>query len=180
MKYLFTGAQSTGKSTILNHYKECGMEVITEVVRNLSKTSNVKVNELGDEEGQRLIFDTYKDILYNTESYISDRSMVDVAAYTQYLVCNGKIHPNVLWEQLEDIEKFVRNNPDAVFFYFPIEFPVVDDGFRSLDEEFRKKVDGYILGILQSRHIPYVEVRGSVEERINLINSYMNTIQYPH
>lgn len=179
MKYLFTGTQSTGKSTILQHYQEQGVNVVTEVVRNLAKSSNIKINELGDEEGQKLIFNTYKDILNNTDNYISDRSMVDVAAYTQYLVNKGAIHPSLLWEQLEDIEEFVRNNPDAVFFYFPIEFPVVDDGVRSLNEEFREKVDEYILGILQSRHIPYVEVRGTVEERINIVNGMMKNIQYP-
>jgi nicotinamide riboside kinase len=179
MKYLFTGTQSTGKSTILQYYKEKGVNVVTEVVRNLSKTKGVKVNELGDEEGQKIIFETYKDILSNTNNYISDRSMIDVAAYTQYLVCKGAIHPSILWEQLAELDDFVNDNPDAVFFYFPIEFPVVDDGFRSLDEEFRKNIDNNIKNILDSRGIPYIEVRGTVDERINLINTHMNMIQYP-
>ena len=179
MKYLFTGTQSTGKSTILQHYQEQGVNVVTEVVRTLAKTSGIKINELGDEEGQKLIFNTYKDILSNTENYISDRSMVDVAAYTQYLVNKGAVHPSILWDQLADLEEFVNGNPDAVFFYFPIEFPVVDDGVRSLDEEFREQVDKNILGILQSRRIPYVEVRGTVEERIKIIDEQSKTIQYP-
>ena len=115
----------------------------------------------------------------NTDNYISDRSMVDVAAYTQYLVNKGAVHPSILWEQLADLEEFIMKNPDAVFFYFPIEFPVVDDGVRSLDEEFRKNIDEYILGILQSRRIPYVEVRGSVEERIKIIDEQSKNIQYP-
>lgn len=178
MKYLFTGTQSTGKSTILNHYKERGLNVVTEVVRNLAKESNIKVNELGDEEGQKLIFNTYKEILSNTNNYISDRSLVDVIAYTQYLVCSGSIHPSLLWEQLEDLEEFVKNNPDAIFCYFPIEFPVVDDGFRSLDEEFRKKIDENIKNILESKGIHYVEIRGSVEDRLKIIDGMMKTTCY--
>ena len=36
-RIIFTGAQGTGKTTVLNHYKENGKNVITEVVRRLAK-----------------------------------------------------------------------------------------------------------------------------------------------
>ena len=60
-KLIFTGAQGTGKSTILNHYREQGMNCITEVVRNLSK-QGININESGDEIGQKTIFETYKEV----------------------------------------------------------------------------------------------------------------------
>lgn len=175
MKILLTGAQGTGKSTILKELEKEGFDVITEVVRNLAK-SGVKVNEMGDEEGQKTIFKTYQKLLNEKTDYVSDRCLVDVAAYTNYLVCEGKIHPSLLWEQLEDVEDFTLSNPKALVFYFPIEFPVVDDGFRSKDEEFRKKIDENIKNILNSRHIPYIEVRGTVEERLNTIKQHFPLI----
>lgn len=173
-KIILTGAQGTGKSTVLKELENEGWNVITEVVRNLSKTG-VKINEMGDVDGQRAIFEEYKRLFGTQSDYVSDRGLTDVAAYTNYLVCEGKIHPSVLWEQLEDIDLFVLDNPDAIFCYFPIEFPVVDDGVRSTNEEFRNKVDGYIKNILDSRKIPYIEVRGTVEERVNLIKSHLNS-----
>ena len=83
-KLIFTGAQGTGKSTILNHYKEKGMNCITEVVRNLSK-QGININESGDESGQKVIFETYKEVLTQPGDYISDRGLTDVLAYTMYL-----------------------------------------------------------------------------------------------
>ena len=55
-RLIFTGAQGTGKTTILNHFKNEGYNVITEVVRNLSK-EGVKINEMGDESSQARIYD---------------------------------------------------------------------------------------------------------------------------
>ena len=81
-----------------------------------------------------------------------------------------------MWEQLEDVEDFTLSNPKTLVFYFPIEFPVVDDGFRSKDEEFRKKIDENIKNILNYRHIPYIEVRGTVEERLNTIKQHFPLI----
>ena len=174
MKVILTGTQSTGKSTVLYEFEKTGANVITEVVRKLSK-EGVKINEMGDEEGQKKIFDTYKELLGNG-NYISDRGLTDVAAYTWHLVSEGKIHPSILWEQLEDIDEFFNDHNDVLVCYFPIEFPVVDDGVRSLDEEFRKKIDIYIKDILDSRNIKYITVTGSVENRVNQIkNAIENT-----
>lgn len=177
MRIILTGSQGTGKSTILKEFEKEGWNVITEVVRNLSKTG-INVNEMGDEDGQRKIFETYKELLWDDVNYISDRGLTDVAAYTDYLVREGKVHPNVLWRQLEDIKDFMRNNPDVVFCYFPIEFPVVDDGFRSTNEEFRNKIDEYIKQILDTCQIPYITVTGTVEERFNKIKEHLNQL-YP-
>ena len=106
MKILLTGAQGTGKSTILKELEKEGFKTITEVVRNLAKTG-VNVNEMGDEEGQNIIFKTYQKLLNENDDYVSDRCLIDVAAYTRYSVGKGKIHPSLLWEQLEDVEDFV-------------------------------------------------------------------------
>lgn len=177
MKIIFTGAQGTGKTTILNHYKKQGYNIITEVVRNLSK-EGVKINEMGDLEGQRRIFSEYRKTLNKEKSYISDRGLTDVAAYTCYLVNkndDNDLRIECLY-QLFDIMDFYQNNPDVITCYFPIEFPVVDDGVRSINEEFRHYIDEAIKDILEGIGIQYYTITGTVEERIKQIDKIIQDV----
>jgi len=169
MKIILTGAQGTGKTTILNHYREKGMPVITEVVRNLAK-QGININEAGDAKGQEAIFAEYCKQFAEMPEFISDRGLTDVTAYTMHLCDIGKLSPEYMELQASALDEFVHNHQDFIYFYFPIEFPVVDDGVRSMDEEFRQCIDNNILTLLQELDIPYVEVRGTVEERIAIID----------
>ena len=175
-KVWFVGASSTGKSTILNHYKELGYNCITEVVRTLAKTKGIHVNEMGDEEGQNTIFTTYQQIFSENENYISDRGLIDVNAYSYIHSQTNSNMVRVAADELMEIKEFIKNNPDLIVCYFPIEFDNVDDGFRSTDEMFRHHTDQLIHSILLECKIPYVEVRGTVEERIAIIDKYLNHI----
>lgn len=177
MKIIFTGAQGTGKTTILNHYKDQGYNTITEVVRKLSK-EGVKINEMGDLKGQQRIFNEYNKLLNKEESYISDRGLTDVTAYTAYL---GRKNDNVklLIEtiyQLVDISVFYKNNPDIITCYFPIEFPITDDGVRSMDEEFLTEIDKNIKNSLEGLGIQYHTITGTVEERIKQIDKIIQDV----
>ena len=180
MRIILTGAQSTGKSVILKTLQEKyggKFHYITEVVRNLAKTEGINVNEMGDEEGQNMIFSTYEKLLGNTESYVSDRGLTDVCAYSYYHAETKKGMNHVAADELARVKQFVKDNPDVLFFYFPIEFDVVNDGFRSTNEDFRHKVDQLILAVLMECKIPYIEVHGTVEERIAIIDKYINAAE---
>ena len=98
-KFIFNGAQGTGKSTILRELESKGYEVVTEVVRNLSK-KGVKINKDGDEKGQKKIFNEYLNIFNSKDNYVSDRGLIDVVAYTVYLVRHGKISEKFVDKQL--------------------------------------------------------------------------------
>lgn len=168
----FTGAQGTGKTTILKEFESQGKNVITEVVRNLSK-NGVKINKDGGDADQKKIFSTYKKQLSvkDDKGYISDRCLIDVFAYTLYLAQHNKVSKEIVNSQFKALKKFVSDNPDIIYCYFPIEFAVEDDGVRSLDEEYRKEIDNNIKSILSMLQIPFVIVKGTVRERVNIVNN---------
>lgn len=174
MKYILCGTQGTGKTSVLKHF-DGKMNTITEVVRNLVKDEHIPVNEQGTEHGQRRIFDTYYEILSKTEApYISDRGLVDVLAYTCYnMKDKGEKGEKFMDELMERFVHFQEVNPDVVYFYVPIEFDVVWDGFRSMDEDFRKEIDKNIKDLLDAMNVDYIELRGTVEERLEIIENVM-------
>ncbi len=186
MRYILTGAQGTGKSTLLHHFDD-KMNVVTEVVRNLAKKDGIAVNEEGNTEGQTKIFDTYYNILSTEKDpYISDRGLTDVIAYTVYnmsrLISEGRISQEEGQHFIEDqINKFIDfsdKNEDVVYFYVPIEFDVVDDGFRSTNEEFRREIDNNISELfeyMEGLHmgLNVFTLRGSVEERLETMKEIM-------
>lgn len=175
-RLILTGAHGVGKTTILEHYKNLGYNVITEVVRNLAK-NGVKINEMGDIDGQKTIFKEYQKLLKNKNGYISDRGLTDVAGYTFSHAIHDENSPikNLADKQFLSLEKFHKENPDIIVCYIPIEFPVVDDGVRSTNEEFRKEIDFLIKNILDCAKIPYHIITGTVDERIAQVDSILNS-----
>ena len=169
-RIVFTGAQGTGKTTVLREMEKLGCNVITEVVRNLSK-KGVKINKDGDEKGQTKIFKEYEKLLgeMTATGYISDRCMVDVTAYSMYLAEQGKVSEKFVEKQIKALQKFRAANPDITYCYFPIEFGVVADGVRDLDEEFRQAIDSNIIKLFQICGIQPIYVRGSVAYRTSKI-----------
>ena len=55
-RIILTGSSGTGKTTVLNLFKEAGYPVITEVVRNLIKTKGITINKEGTDETQMMVF----------------------------------------------------------------------------------------------------------------------------
>lgn len=174
-RIVFTGAQGTGKTTVLKEFENKGLKVITEVVRQLA-SKGVKINKDGDEKGQAKIFKEYKDKLseISLSGYISDRCMVDVLAYSMYLAEQGKVTDEFVQKQKKQLVKFKNENPDIAYCYFPIEFDVVADGVRDTDEEFRAAIDHNIKAVLQEVGIHPIIVKGTVEERVAKVQRIIN------
>lgn len=176
MKYHFTGTQSTGKTTLLKELSQShpNYEIITEVVRCLQKNMNININEKGNEASQILIFNAYLQKVLFQENYISDRSLIDVIAYTKYIAENSPEFDNTILSIQEQLLDFVvKNNLIGTIFYIPIEIPLFLDGVRSSNEDFRKEIDKNILYYLKKFDILYIKVSGSKDERLLILNKYI-------
>lgn len=172
MKLIYTGAQGTGKSTMLRLTPIDNK--ITEVVRQMAK-QGVKINRDGDEESQKSIFNAYMGLLNQDGEWVSDRGLTDVLAYTMYLYANnpGLDLGDIMAEQLRELRNYNREHQDVIYVYFPIEFPVVGDGVRDTDEVYRSTIDRYIKDLLIMSNAHFITITGDVKNREETIRNLL-------
>ena len=173
MKVLFTGAQGTGKTSVMEALP-ASWPKIKGVTRKTIAENNLTINQDSTDRSQTAIFDAYSDALSVDKDFISERSLFDVLAFTQYQYCSGKVSKKVFLDQLEQTKKFVQDNPDALYIYFPVEFDPQDDGQRSTDPEYQHAIDAFIRMSIGMFPIKYINVSGSVSERCRQIQSVVN------
>jgi nicotinamide riboside kinase len=192
MIFSFTGAQSTGKTTLLEHLKcknlgNHSFEFIPEVTRLVRREYEVPINEGGDDMTQMLIMtehirNIYKgrtDSLVRGVNKILDRCALDGIVYTHYLLDKGKIS-RTTYDACELIYKKLRNEYDVIFYTSPDDVELVDDGERSIDKHFREDIIGLFdmylqYGIIEKGpRVVYLE--GTVEERLKTIKSTLDKL----
>lgn len=176
VKVNFVGAQGTGKTTLLEAARKDeafkNFQFCTEIVRDLVKKKNLSINESGNAKSQKVFFDAYNKIL-NKDGYISDRCILDVHAYTNYLYdcepSNSEKELRSLYKEIlreNSVLKSLNKDSFGLIIYFPIEFELVDDGIRSLNVYFQEYIDQYIVNTLNKYQLPFYTIRGSVEQRL--------------
>lgn len=176
VKVNFVGAQGTGKTTLLEAARKDeafkNFQFCTEIVRDLVKKKNLSINESGNAKSQKVFFDAYNKIL-NKDGCISDRCIIDVHAYTNYLYdyksSNSEKEFQSLYKEIlreNSILKSLNKDSFGIIIYFPIEFELVDDGIRSLNVYFQEYIDQYIVNTLNKYQLPFYTIRGSVEQRL--------------
>lgn len=176
VKINFVGAQGTGKTTLLETARKDEVfkdfQFCTEIIRDLVKKKNFSINESGNVKSQKVFFDAYNKIL-NKDGYISDRCIIDVHAYTNYLYdyksSNSEKEFQSLYKEIlreNSILKSLNKDSFGIIIYFPIEFELVDDGIRSLNVYFQEYIDQYIVNTLNKYQLPFYTIRGSVEQRL--------------
>ena len=93
------------------------------------------------EEGQKNLFQDSSRSFHQSVSYISDRGLSCVAAYTFDKAVIGDIAKKVADKQYMDLVKFHNDNPDVLLVYVPVEFELENDGQRPADKEMQTKID---------------------------------------
>ena len=186
MIFSFTGAQSTGKTTLLKRLHEKNgdypFEFVPEVTRLVMRDYGVSINEDGDDLTQLLIMTEHvrniykytKDIYQTIDIHmIFDRCALDGIVYSEWLFNSGKISREC-YDACKLIYEELKDKYDVIFYTSPDGIKLVDDGERSIDKGFRNDIlelfDLYMTGPGRVG-AEIVELKGSVVERLETIKS---------
>ena len=191
MIFSFTGAQCTGKTTLLKHlYKENGdypFVFVPEVTRLIRREYNMPINESGDDLTQMLImtehvrniFRDRADHIVRGVHQILDRCALDGIVYSHYLLDKGKIN-RATYDACDLIYKKLINKYDVIFYTSHEDVELVDDGERSVDKIFREDIIGLFDMYMQYNIIEdgprIVHLEGTVKERLKTIKSTLDKL----
>ena len=175
MKLAFTGAQSTGKTTLLKELKRdpelsLKYDFRDEITRRMQK-KGLSINEGGDDITQLLIMNSHiKNSLI--DNVIMDRCALDGLVYTDWMYRKGKIQQWVI-EYADNVFKMLIDRYDYIFYLVP-EFDIEDDGVRSTDIDFRNEIVILFEQYIKAWNIPVIKLTGTVEQRLNKIKETIN------
>lgn len=188
----FTGAQCTGKTTLLkrcktelsapkvNHPEPKGpWHYVDEVTRKVMR-GGLPINESGGNLTQLFIL---KEHLENHtrcgENLILDRCILDGYVYTKWLVAQGSVERWVL-DYATRLLSILGERLDVILYTEPDDIQIEDDGERSINDKFRNDIINIYEDLLScSISTPgrdtwrqkVVRLSGSVEDRMETIKS---------
>lgn len=178
----FTGAQSSGKSTLvdkmLNSSKFRTWNYVEEVTRLVKREHSVSINEDGDDNTQLLIMCQHIQNLIDYRSNtttgaigtVLDRCVVDGFIYSKYLHSIGRIDLSTL-NISESIYQNTIEDISVIFYTDPNDVQLVDDGERSVNEEFRTDIINLYDEWLDTFTGNVVTLTGDVDSRFNQITN---------
>ncbi len=164
------GASSTGKTTVYELLKNKlpKYEFINESTRTVA-SYGFPINELGTSETQLAISSFHLEALLRPGNILLDRCYMDLLVYSRFM---DKISAET-YNYIEATWNRIKGEYTH-FIYFPIEFKSVDDGVRSVNEEWREKIDQEFQDILEGTKKPYLTVTGSPLQRVEQILEFIN------
>ena len=175
MKIGFCGTMSVGKTTLVNALKELSefkdYTFRTERSKYLMEMG-IPLNTDSTYKGQ-LIFTAERAAELMQENIITDRTIIDVMAFTN------------LSTSMKEHEKFYLSSAliplideyDILFYVSPEGVEIEDNGVRETDANYRMAVDREIKSIVGMHRSNAITIIGTVEERIeqvkNAISQYV-------
>ena len=167
MKIGIMGAQSVGKTTLLNALRSepafKDYKVCDETTREV-KAMGLAINEEGSDISQTLIMQKHIINVFMYDNMVTDRTALDALVYTVYLKDTGRVSEDTLRSLKEMYDKCIKEY-DYLFYISP-EFPLVSDGVRSDDEDFRDTIVLLFEGFLSEFPREFTTLSGSVRDRL--------------
>ena len=175
MKIGFTGTMSVGKTTLVNALKKlpefAKYEFRTERSKYL-RDLGIPLNTDSTLKGQIIFFAERSSELF-AENMITDRTVIDVMAFTRLAVSI----PYFMADALNDAVSHLIREYDYIFYVSPEGVELEDNGVRTIDVQYRKEIDKEIQTLIL-RHRPkfrsYAVLSGTTEERIEKIKQVID------
>ena len=175
MKIGFTGTVSVGKTTLVNALKELPefkeYTFATERSKYL-RDLGIPLNTDSTIKGQ-MVFLAERASELMCENIITDRTVIDVIAFTKL----AKSIPYYMGDQFEILATNLLKEYDYLFYISPEGVELEDNGIRTIDPEYRIKIDTEIQKILNSNNPKFkslTKLSGTTEERIQQIKQVIN------
>lgn len=170
MRIFLTGAQGTGKSTLVN--------CISEVFPTLKKRDSMSKKFMNDIEDQTTDDFQKKISLYCLNMYVNGRNFISSRSYFDS-IAYPTVNDKVKWEKLIEMNRSYKSymfQDDCYYFYLPIEFRISNRGnnLRLVDPFYQKKVDTIIRNEINHTDFEHIyTITGNVDERLHKIISIL-------
>lgn len=160
MNIYMTGAHGCGKTTTASKITlSGGFEALPSVARS-------SPYESGTPENQRYIMNKIYDRCLRRDKCIHERTPLDVLSYTRLMGMESEYQHQEM--KLEAFFRFIKGG-GGILFYFPILFPLVEDGVRPGKHE-QIQIDDFIRKMLIDSGVLFLTVpSGTPEERADFI-----------
>jgi nicotinamide riboside kinase len=174
MRIGFTGTMSCGKTTLVNALKELPEFTEYSFATERSKylrDLGIPLNTDSTVKGQMIFLAERASELIQPR-IITDRTVIDVIAFTHL----AKSIPHYVFDEFDQLASRLIPEYDYIFYVSPIGVELEDNGVRTIDPEYRMKVDREIRKIISSNKNKikkYIELSGTTEERIEKIKQVM-------
>lgn len=161
----FYGPESTGKSTMAQHFASLYQTVfVPEVAREIVTSNDFNREDIitiGREQTSRI----FQQIKKANRILFCDTDLITTEIYSRHYL---KVVPSILY-QLEEMVEYDH------YFLFDIDVPWVADGLRDL-KGMREEMFEVFKTELQRRSIGYTLVRGDFEARQQLIKNTIDQL----
>lgn len=187
MRIGFVGTHSTGKTTLLNHLKELDQFkdyfINTNISRSLSERG-FDINRDSNDSTQIALASININNIINNDKSISDRTLIDMCAYSKYQFNNNKLN-EYTYLLIKNLTKIMIDNYYDIVFWIKPEFELVPDNIRDSDPKYRDDIANIIEELinelaLNHQYCKLFVLSGSVEQRIKQIHEAIDFVNnYP-
>jgi len=178
----FTGAQSSGKTTLLREFLESNAWGSVDEVTRRIRRGGFEINDDGSNynDTQLAIF---ADHIQNLFTYsgkdmnnILDRCIVDGFVYTRYFRTQGKVNEFVDKMFSYALGRYIEKY-DCIFYTNPYDVSLINDGERSMSESFRSQIIKLYEELILGKYPNIYVLEGSVESRYNKMKEIIEDVK---
>jgi len=178
----FTGAQSTGKTTLLKYFLTFNpWGNVPEVTRKIRK-AGLDINDVAYDynDTQMAIFSDHIQNIFNYSgkelNTVLDRCIVDGYIYTRYFRQQGKVS-EFIDKMFSHALNLYINKYDCIFYTNPYDVPLINDGERSMSESFRNQIIKLYEELILGKYPNIYVLEGSVESRYNQMEEVISNVK---